>query len=222
MPNKKKQPTYYREFEGLDQMMDLVASGEALQMFKALLGGLGEPEERYPYERLGSGYELRPIEILAEGGQFVLENRENYSHLYHNGKKVTEKIFRKGGMGGKFIDGYCSLILYKQKEEHTEKKHGFDFGIHVIINQLGDIVLEGTGISSYPSHCGGNVGKLNDTYYNLKTGEAILTSSSSGAISSKNLIILEHRYAWYNKDLPLGVYIINKETCEVTKIDDIK
>lgn len=190
--------------------------------FETIFGGLGEPEEHCPYERLGSGYELRPIKILAEGGQFVLDNREKYSHLYHNGLKVTDFVFRKGGMGGEFIDGYCSLILYKQKEEHTEKKHGFDFGIHVIINQLGDIVLEGTGISSYPSHCGGNVGKLKDTYYNLKTGEPILTASSSGVISSKNLIIIEHRYDLYNKNLNLGVYTINKETCEVSKIDNIK
>jgi hypothetical protein len=183
---------------------------------------LYDPETKNPYERLGGGYELRPIEILAEGGQFVLENREKYSHLYLNGERVTDSVFRKGGMGGEFKDGYCELIYYSQREEHTQKKHGFDFGIHVIINILGEIVLKGTGISSYSSHSGGNVGKLKDTYYDLRSGQPILTASSSGAISSKNYIIIEHRYDWYDKKLPLGLYSINKETCEVTKIDDIK
>lgn len=102
------------------------------------------------------------------------------------------------------------------------RQGGFSFGTHVIINRLGEIVLSGTGISSYPYHSGGHVGQLKDTYYDLRTGDPILTASSSGAISSKNLIIIEHRYDWYNKDLPLGVYTINKETCEVLKIDDVK
>jgi hypothetical protein len=193
-------------------------------MLSSIFGGspsrFAEKEE--PYESLGNGYELRPIEILAEGGQFVVENREKYSHLYWNGSKVCDLIFRKGGMGGEFKDGYCSLIQYTQKEPHTQKNHGFDFGIHVIINEQGIIRMSGTGISYHPSHCGGNIGKLKDTYYDLRTGEEILTASSSGAISSKNLIIIEHRYDWYNKSLPLGVYTINKTTCEITKIDDTK
>jgi hypothetical protein len=193
--------------------------------FASIFGGMiqdSDPVDPYPYERLGDGYELRPIEILAEGGQFVLDNREEFSNLYHYGLKVSDEIFRKGGMGGKFVDGYCSLIQYIQKSEHTQKRHGFDFGTHVIINQLGEIVFKANGSCDYPSHCGGNVGKLKDTYYNLKTGEPILTASSSGTISSKNLIIIEHRYDWYNKSLPLGIYTINKTTCEITKIDDIK
>ena len=178
-----------------------------------------EPVDPYPYERLGNGYELRPIQILAEGGQVVLENRSKYSHLYRNGEQVSDQVFRKGGMGGDFRDGYCSLIHYTRDSKRDD---GFSFGTHVIINGLGEIVLSGTGISDYPSLCGGHLGKLKDTYYDLRTGEPVLTASSSGAISSKNLIILEHRYDWYKKSLPLGVYTINKATCEVTKIDDIK
>lgn len=186
--------------------------------YGSIFGGLREPEERYPYKRLGEGYELRPIQMFNKKGD-PITNDSNYSHLYHNDLKVSDEVFRKGGTGGEFRDGYCKLIHYTRD---GKREDGFSFGTHVIVNHLGDIVLEGTGISSYPSHCGGNIGQLKDTYYDLRTGEAILTASSSGAISSKNLIILEHRYDWYNKDLPLGVYTINKETCEVSKIDDIK
>jgi hypothetical protein len=186
--------------------------------FGSIFGGLVEPEERYPYERLGDGYELRPIEMKDKKGN-PIENRSKYSHLYHNGLKVDDKIFHKGGMGGDFRDGYANLIHYKVDKSREE---GLGFGIHVIINHLGDICLSGTGISSYPSHCGGNVGKLKDTYYNLKTGEEILTCSSSGSINGKAFIIVEHQYDWYNKALPLGIYKIDKWTCEFEKIDDIK
>jgi len=191
--------------------------------FRSIFGGMpfGEPEEKHPYERLGDGYELRPIEMVDAQGNPV-ENREKYSHLYWEGSKVCDLVFRKGGMGGTFKDGYCALIHYVQKKPHTEKSHGFDFGIHVIINKLGDICLSGTGISSYPSHCGGNLGKLKDTYYNLATGEEVLTCSSSGSTDGKNYIFVDHRYDWYNKSLPLGIYRIDKRTCEYEKVDDTK
>jgi hypothetical protein len=179
-------------------------------------------EPKSPYEDLGSGFELRPIEILGEGGQFVIENREKYSNLYYNGEMVSDEVFRKGGMGGKFKDGYCALIHYVQKEPHSLKELGFDSGTHVIIDESGRTCLSPVNSLDYPSHQGGHVGKLKDTYYDLRTGEPILSVGSNGAISSKRLIILEHRYDWYNKSLPLGVYTINKATCEIVKIDDIK
>lgn len=178
-----------------------------------------EEPEKYPYERLGQGYELRPIELSEEEAKDSHIVGLQYSHLYHNGLKVSDNIFRRGGTGGTFKDGYCALIHYVREKA---RQGGFSFGTHVIINHLGEIVLSGTGISSYPYHSGGHVGQLKDTYYDLRTGNPILTASSSGAISSKNLIIIEHKYDWYNKDLPLGVYTINKETCEVLKIDDVK
>jgi hypothetical protein len=190
--------------------------------FANIFGGIPSTEPPYPHERLGDGYELRKIDMVDEKGDPV-ENRDSYSHLYHNDLKVSDLVFRKGGLGGDFKDGYCSLILYTQKRPHEEKSHGFDFGVHVIINKLGDVCLSGTGMSSYPSHCGGNLGKLKDTYYNLCTGEEVITCSSSGAsIDGQRFMIVEHRYDWYNKSLPLGIYRIDKSTCEFEKIDEAK
>lgn len=216
MSNRKKHEANPMEIlEAFTRMM-------AVPGFETLFGGM-PGTEKYPYERLNNGFELRPIEILAEGGQFVLENREDYSHLYHNGLKVSDQVFRKGGMSNGFKEGYCALIHYVQKEPHSKKKHGFDFGTHVIINSVGDIVLRGGSFSSdHPYHQGGNVGKVKDTYYNLTTGEPIVTASSTGSINGQQYIIFEHRYDWYNKNLPLGVYQLHKTTCEFIKIDDIK
>jgi len=186
--------------------------------FEKIFGG--DPEVRSPYEGLNDGYELRPFELKDKEGD-IIKNQAKYSHLYHNGLRVNDLIFRQGGISNGFKDGYCSLIHYTK--EKGQREDGFSFGTHVIINRLGEIVLAGTGIASYPSHCGGNVGKLNDTYYNLMTGEKIFNARcSSGSITSKNYIIVEHRYDWYDKSLPLGVYMLNNQTCEYTKIDEIK
>jgi hypothetical protein len=174
-----------------------------------------------PYENLGNGYELRPIEIKDKEGS-VIPNRDKYSHLYHNGLKISDEIFRKGGTGGDFKDDYCQLIHYTREREHELGKPGFNIGNHVIINSLGEICLSGGKNFEYPSHCGGNIGRIKDSYYNLITGEEIITCSSSSKISGKNFIIVEHCYSWYNKSLPLGIYKIDKMTCEIEKIDEAK
>jgi hypothetical protein len=219
---KQDNKTSNEKLKEFYQFLEVIGTGGSSGIFSGIpFGPFGEPEEKYPYDRLGDGYELRPIEIKDKKGN-LLENRNEYSHLYHNELKVSNLIFRRGGLGGTFINGYCQLIHYTQKKEHTEKQHGFDYGVHVIINKLGDICLSGSGISSYPSHYGGNVGKLKDTFFNLCTGEEILTCSSSSSINGQNFIIVEHRYDWYNKELPLGVYRIDKFTCEIKKIDNVK
>jgi hypothetical protein len=183
---------------------------------------LFEEKEKYPHERLGDGYELREIEIKDEKGN-IIDNRNKYSHLYHNDLKVSEEVFRKGGMGGNFKYGYCSLIHYTQKKPHSENKHGFDYGTHVIINELGDIKMKGGGVSDYPNHIGGHLGSLGNYIYDLRTGEPIAPKSST-TISGMNCIIVEHKYDWYDKEvkLPLGVYRIDFKTAEITKIDEVK
>ena len=194
-----------------------------LRLLKNSTYGFGfripQPEEEpYPYESLGNGYELRPIQLFDKDGNSI-DNQARYSHLYLNGLQISDQVFRKGGLCGGFRGGYCELIFYTQD---VKLKEGFSSGRHVIINESGKIMLKGSDSISYPYHPGGNVGKLGDIYYDLRSGKPIMTASSSGSISSKNLIIIEHRYDWYNKELPLGVYTINKTTCAVTKIDDIK
>jgi len=223
MKNKKNNSSEF-DYQNAMGMIMKMASQPGFG-FGSFFGGMpfGEPEEKYPYDRLGDGYELRPIKLTKKEEENKHNESSGYSHLYHNGLKVSDKIFRRGGLGGDFKDGYCSLIHYTRERKKT--KYGttyFSSGIHVIVNKLGDICLSGTGISSYPSHCGGNLGKLKDTYYNLCTGEEVITCSSSSNIDGKRFMIVEHRYDWYNKSLPLGIYQIDKFTCECVKIDEAK
>lgn len=196
----------------LSQLMGALADPNMFSMF----GGMVKKEPESPYERLGNGFELRPLVIE--------DNRNKYSHLYKDGKKVNNLIFRKGGLSHGFKDGYCGLILYTKQRKTKGNTSGFDFGTHVIINELGQVKLGSDGLD-YPYHLGGNVATLNHVYYNLLTGEAIMPKAST-TINAKNFLVVEHRYDFdcYSKEVkvPVGVYTINKQTCEIVKIDEVK
>lgn len=199
-----------------DLFHTLILDGTADKMFG------GRPDTPKPkYTQLGEGYELRPIKLTADeqSNKYILDMK--YSHLYHNGLKVSDSIFRIGGFGGKFKNGYCELIQYTRD---TKRERGFSSGNFVIVNHLGEIVLKSEEFSgTHPRHEGGNVGFVEDMYYDLRTGEPFMVKSSS-VINGKNFIIVEHKYDWYGKELniPTGVYKIDKETCQFEKIDEIK
>ena len=204
------------DLEALTTLAQMMGTPSSLfSMFGSIFGGL-PTEEKYPYERLGNGFELRPLDIV--------DNRNNYSHLYKDGKKMNNLIFRKGGICHGFKDGYCSLILYFKVRKTKGNTSGFDSGDHVLINELGQVKMVSKGLD-HPYHLGGNVASLNGTYYNLLTGEAIMPKSST-TINAKNFLVVEHRYDFdcYSKEVkvPLGVYTINKQTCEITLIDEVK
>lgn len=172
------------------------------------------------FTQLGEGYELRPIDLTEE----ELENDRlvdmKYSNLYHNGLKVSNEIFRKGGTGGKFKDGYCELIQYERTTEPKKNSGGFSFGKHVIINNLGEIKLEADG-TSYPRHVGGNIGALNERFYDLRTG--VVISPTGKYLIGESCIILEHSYNWQkDSSLPVGLYKIDMETAEITQIDKLR
>jgi hypothetical protein len=220
MSNKDKKFTdFENSIVALKAFTKMMNNGNLYGMFD---GTHNEPKEVYPYERLGDGYELRPIEILTEDGQFNVENRNKYSHLYHNALKVSDEIFRKGGIGGKFENGYCSLIRYTLDKPHTEKLDGFNSGTHVIVNHLGDICIESTGLD-YPYHLSWHIASIGNYLYDLRNGKAIAPKSST-IIEGKKYIIIEHKYDWYNKEvqLPLGIYKINTKTVTITYLDEIK
>lgn len=175
-----------------------------------------EEAEAIAFRKLGNGFELRPLEVE--------NNKNEYSHLYKDGVKISDEVFRRGGYGGGFKDGYATLIHYTPEKDKKKYPDGFGHSNTVLVNEKGEIVLKSQGLD-YVSHIGGNVGLVKHAYYNLLTGEAIMPKVDK-SIKGTNFLIVEHRYNWdYIKeviDVPVGVYNINLLTCEVVKIDDIR
>jgi hypothetical protein len=216
-----------QQFSDFDNPMEAIAAftqmmGSATSLGQFFGGIIKDPEEAYPYEKLGNGYELRPIPLTdkeAENSRLV---DLKYSHLYHNDLKVSDLIFRKGGICHGFKDGYCSLIHYIRTKEPKKNDNGFSFGTHVIINELGEICLNKNGLD-YPYHTGGHLASIGNYIYDLRTGKAIAPKSST-TMTGVNCVIIEHRYKWYDKEvtLPLGIYRIDFQTAEIIKIDEVK
>jgi len=191
--------------------------------FEYLFGGLPkEPKVVNPYEDLNDGFELRPIELTEEESKNQRIVGLKYSHLYKDGVKVSDDIFRKGGLCHGFKEGYCGLIHYTRTNESKKNDDGFSFGESVIINTDGKICLTREGLD-YAYHSGGNVGSMGNYYYNLLTGEKICRRPST-VITGGEYLYLEHRYNfdYYEVKIPVGVYKLNKITLELTKIDEIK
>ena len=216
MKNNKENLDFQNPMKVLEAFTQIIAT----HGFESFFGGI---TEKYPYERLGDGYELRPIELTEEESKDHHTVNSNYCHLYHNDLKVSDLIFRKGGMSNGFKDGYCSLINYIRTKEPKKNNSGFSFGTHVIINHLGEIALNASLGLDHPYHIGGHLAFIGNYIYDLRTGKAIAPKSST-SIKGTNCIIIEHRYDWYDKEvkLPLGIYKIDFQTAEITKIDEVK
>ena len=216
-----------QKFNDFDDPMKAIAAftqmmGSATSLGQFFGGIIKDPEEAYPYEKLGNGYELRPIPLTEKEAENIRLVDLKYSHLYHNGLKVSDLIFRKGGICHGFKDGYCSLIHYTRTKEPKKNDNGFSFGVHVLINELGEICLSKDGLD-YPYHIGGHLASIGSYVYDLRTGKAIIPKSSD-SIRGVNCLIVKHTYDWYNKEveMPLGIYRVDFWTADITKIDDVK
>lgn len=175
-----------------------------------------EEAEKLAFRKLGGGFELRPIKE---------DDKLEYSHLYKDGVKISNEVFRRGGICSGFKDGYCQIIQYQPKKNKKDYPDGYGDLRHVIVNAEGKIVLSSESSFNYPYHTGGNVASMGDVYYNLLTGEPIIYKPST-IIKGVKAMIIEHRYDFdYMKkvvDVPKGIYSLNLITCELTKIDDIR
>ncbi len=130
----------------------------------------------------------------------MLDNRNNYSHLYKNGVKISDTLFRRGGMSKGFDETeYCMLIAYHNLQKST-------IGNHCIIDLNGDIVLEASELK-YPYHLKGVIAVLDEKYYNLKTKEII--TKGYNTIKSESYIFVENQY---NSEYEKGVYKIEYST----------
>lgn len=210
-----------KETKQLLDVMTLISETTFGAFYNSFSGLPREPKKVNPYQDLNDGFELRPIKLLKKESENSRTVGMKYSHLYKDGVKISNKIFRRGGLCSGFKEGYCELILYTRTKE-PRNDAGFSFGVHVIVNTEGKVCLGGKSLDS-PHHSGGNIGSVGNYYYNLLTGEKICYRPSS-VITGVECLYLDNRYNfdYYEVKLPVGVYKLNKITLELTKIDEIK
>ncbi len=162
---------------------------------------------------LGNGFKLVPIDMN--------DNDKEYSHLYQGDIKVSDDIFRKGGMCTGFKDGYVSLIHYLPNKDKKGKEK-FNLGTHVIVNEQGKLCLSGKGLD-YTHHIGGNLGTVGKYIYDMRNGNIVFRKDAK-YFMGKDCIIIEHRYSFHNTNEfnhELGIFKIDLFTCEISKVCDI-
>lgn len=144
---------------------------------------------------LKEGFRLVPNKFKA-----YKDDYSEYSHLYKDGKKVSNKNFRRGGLCSGFKDGYCMLL------EYTKNKSG-RFGTHCLVDLKGKVVFRQTKMFSPIYHLGGVIVVEDSIYYNLKDGKPIVKGSSS--VRSEKFLFVENNY---EKEYELGVHKIEYAT----------
>lgn len=137
--------------------------------------------------RLSDTLELRDVSERTPG---------NLKHLYRNGVKVSDELFRISGFGGKFKEGYCQLLSYYDTSTF--------WGETCLINEMGEIVWK-VDKFNHIYHLGGIIISTKTGYFNLLTKEKICNSGQS-SLSSKDFLFVD--------DYSKGVYKINFKTGE--------
>lgn len=154
-------------------------------------------------------------------GLSLIRFDETYCHLFRGDTQISPLIFRKGGLGGSFIDNYCSLLSYKIEGKDKNK---YSSGTWVVINPKGDIVFTCKSFTQ-GYLLGGCIFTYDNYLWNLDTGN-IICASKNNYINGKNTITIEHHdyhdSSYHKVRIDNGIYQINKNTGTLTKIDEIK
>lgn len=131
----------------------------------------------------------------------IKDNTSRYSHLYKDGKRISDTIFRLGGMSYGFQGKpFTQLIVYLDYPKNT-------WGNHCIINKNGEITLMQTKSLDHLYYKRGVIASMGGIYYNVETGVAIVKGGSS--IESEHFLFVENSYySEYEK----GVWKIEYET----------
>jgi hypothetical protein len=134
----------------------------------------------------------------------------DYRYLYKDGKKVSDVLYRIGGMGAKLEDSYFMILkhceaVYSDVTIDKERRNHLD-DHWCIMNQDGEekVVFEKHDSGVYLQ--GGLIYTKGDYYYNIETGYCY--GSANKQMSSKDFLFIDLSY--YKVKEERGILKINK------------
>lgn len=155
---------------------------------------------------------LVPVALDEEyAKKWNTEHCRDYVHVYKDGKKVSDTLYRVGGFGGDIETPY--FLLLKYIEEYYEdnitkikKDKPHLAGYWCIINSDGKEMVVFDSFKTPYLH-GGVTYSVDSNYYNIETGE-LYGNSHGGTMGTDEFLFLNNRY---DKDHSRrGVIKINK------------
>lgn len=150
-----------------------------------------EPEE------FDLGYDLKLVLIPNT-------DSDKKFYLYKNGEKISDEFFRIGGLGGKFRDNYCSLLIVENRKLQSTQDYLKIF--EAIIDTNGKVVFKADHFTSL-YHLGGLIASYKNKLFNLKTGEEICENNNSSISSADSIFLKNYKTT--------GVMQIFKHTGEI-------
>jgi len=158
------------------------------------------------------GISLVPVEINADYAKKWNDHNTDFVHVYKNGKKVSEQLYRIGGFGGLKDESYLAIIKYVEQYYDdtitTKKNMKRHLAAHwCIINKDGEEIVVMDEFK-YPYLLGGLLYTVDNCYYNIETGEFI--GKSYTHMNSNEFIFIDNAYDECKSRR--GVICINKNT----------
>ena len=154
--------------------------------------------------------ELKPVELNADyRKKWNIGSLDDFCHLFKNGEKVSDTLYRIGGLGVQLEDDYFMLLKHVEAfyedsiTKKKDKKRHLKDCFCIIDNNGVEKVIFDKFASPYLQV--GQVYSLNNKYYNIESGKLYCTSYTS--MSSREYLFLNNQF---DKDkLRRGVMKIN-------------
>lgn len=176
--------------------------------FASILNGAFAGPKSKPVDRtqIGKGMQLIPDEEL---NRLDKSSQKDYCYLYKDGVKVSDMVFRKGGLFSGYKDNdYCMLIAYPGWIKNPKTS----FGNHVIIDLNGKIVMMAEKFMSGFYYLKGVLCTVDGTIYNLLTKEPIVKHNGT-TLKSDKYLFAENSYSFAGHEkFEKGVYKIEYAT----------
>ncbi len=144
-----------------------------------------------------------------------IDTRLNYCHLYKDGVKMSDTLYRQGSFEANLNDKYFQLIKYKEAYydksitsiTKSDPKHLG--GTWCILNQDCKEIVESPDSFKHLSILGDIVYSIDKKYYDIETHEYL--GSPSSILKSKDFLFFDNTY---EKDESLkGILKISKKDC---------